>query len=131
MQPDPHTYQPDHRLGIWRCGTLGRSSSGRLGRGVPCERCLLETWVFPHTHSLPPPPHDDRDKTDAASSSGPSAEDPGGSACDTARSRPGLELEELLETKLLCFFTIVFPNLSQVLDPYPPGGSSPRLEMAH
>ena len=73
---------------------------------------------------------DYRDKTDAASSSGPSAVDPGGSACDTARSRPGLEQEKLLEAKLLCFFTIVFPNLRQVIDPFPPGGSSPRLEMA-
>ena len=37
--------------------------AGDLGPGVPCERCLLETWVFPRTHS---PPDDDRDKTDAA-----------------------------------------------------------------
>ena len=43
----------------------------------------------------------------------------------------GLELEELLEAKLLCFCTIVFLNLRHVIDVFPQGGSSPRLGMAH
>ena len=56
-------------LGSGGGGTLGQSSSVRPG--VPCERRLQGTWVFPHTRS---PPYDDRDKTDAASPSRPSAE---------------------------------------------------------
>ena len=43
----------------------------------------------------------------------------------------GLELEELLEAKLLCISTIVFLNLQHVIDVFPPGGSSSRLGMAH
>ena len=53
-------------LGSGGGGTLSRSSSGDIGPGVPCERRLQGNWVFPRTCS---PPDDDRDKTDAASSS--------------------------------------------------------------
>ena len=49
----------------------------------------------------------------------------------TTPSGLAAELEELLEAKLLCFFTIVFLNLRQVIDAFPAGGSSPRLGMAH
>ena len=50
------------------------------------------------------PPDDDRDKADAKSSSGPSAADPVWSA-DSVRSRPGIELEKVLETVFLSFFS--------------------------
>ena len=84
--------------------------------------------MFPRT---PSPPDDDRDKTDAASSSRPSAEvDPGGSTCDTVCSRPGLELEELLEAKtplLLHFRFLRLAHLSVLEQPTPSNQSPSRV----
>ena len=97
--------------------------------GVPCERCL-ETWVLPRMRSTP---DDDRDKADAKHHLDRQRTTPSGLPAIRPVQGPafGLELEELLEAKLLCFFTIVFLKLRKVIDAFPPGGSSPRLGMAH
>ena len=78
-----------------------------LRPGVPCELRLPGTPVFLRTCS---PPDDDRDKTEALSSSWPSAVDPDGSTRATVCSRPYLELEEFLEAESFPFFAFAFSS---------------------
>ena len=129
-QPDPHTYRPDPWLGVWRGWKVGSVVWGETKDPVfrvrdawklGCFRACAHPTMMTET-KLVRRHHLDRQQTT-----------PSGLPAIRSVQGPtfGLELEELLEAKLLCFCTIVFLNLQHVIDVFRPGGSSPRLGMAH